>query len=277
MEEKMGCSSGHSRALVFLACLIAPFGEGCSGDSGGGAGAGERCESFEDCRSSICGNLPGDDGRRKYCTEDCSGGGACPEGMVCATFHGGSTLCTKPCTNLADYSEHNDPNYACIDGVPTPCSSLPYGSQCVQCGCAEGEYCDAAGHACSALIEEGQPCLRHDQCITGNCDSVDGGEKICLAAIGESCTTENCQMCQAHGTFCSRYCEDDMECPEGWICAGKGGTYWCLIRCSSEECCTYYPDCGYCSPMESRCPEYQSCDPIVYEYITIDYGCFDDD
>jgi hypothetical protein len=273
----MGRLAKHSRILLVLFFIMVPFLDYCSKDSGANLEMGEPCASYLDCKSGVCGSLPDDNLRRAYCTLECSGGEACPNGMVCAEFHEGARLCTYPCTDLTRFNEVYDPDYACIAGMPTLCDTLPYGNQCIHCGCAEGDYCDVYRNTCDTLIQEVEPCNRHEQCASGNCGSVGGGEDVCLAALGEACTNENCELCQAYGHFCSRYCDSDAECPTGMICAGRYGTFWCLNHCASDECCTPYPDCGHCDPVGSRCPMYQSCLRITYNDNIVDYGCYDDE
>ena len=97
----------------------------------------------------------------------------------------------------------------------------------------------------------------------------------CLAEIGTACTDDNCELCLTGGAFCTRECESESRCPEGMLCAGRSGTFWCLLDCANTDCCRIYPDCGYCRAVDSACPAGQECLPIEYECTIVNYGCYD--
>jgi hypothetical protein len=67
--------------------------------------------------------------------------------------------------------------FICDDQQTQYCNAAPDdGDWCISAQCGESSWCNPAlgmgEGVCEALVADGQPCIRHEQCASGTCDSV---------------------------------------------------------------------------------------------------------
>ena len=218
---------------------------------------GEACEADDECTSLLCAEtLEGRictqscDLARPYvgCPPDhyCAGEGSCDGFCVPGTVGTGAagTACSRDtdCASL-NCSDPGDGNRRCLD----PCQGDAG-------ACLSGEVCAAVVGACGGCVPE---------------DEVDG-----LRGLGEGCDLDGdcfsgrC-LDDAGSLYCTRSCEADAECPDGYhcrqgsdpvcargdraalgegcivnedceapmFCATSGDARWCTAFCSSDDEC----------------------------------------
>jgi len=124
------------------------------------------------------------------------------------------------------------PETACIEGRPVPCSQVD-DTHCDECGCKDNLRC-SVGEGCIERREFGESCLSHDDCKSGNCGKY---TRTCRVAVGDACSTKNCDICATSGTttYCTRPCEAE-DCGPEFACIGKPSNgYLCEPRCSEQQ------------------------------------------
>ncbi len=221
LRPEFGCDPGFYCARS-TGCegLCVPL----AGDRGT-LGNGEDCTADQQCASLFCTD-PGD-GRRR-CLEPCRGdAGMCLGGEACAA--------------------NTDDCGACV------AEEILRASRGLGEGCAEDTECrtgqcyeDAGRMYCT------RACTADAECPTGyHCR---GGEGVCAAGprgnIGDTCLgnddCENRTFCATRldQSWCSRICNDQEPCPEGFDCVPAGGTTICAPRlgllgdpCTSDAAC----------------------------------------
>jgi hypothetical protein len=171
------------------------------------------CDSNSQCAAGdVCWSL-GEVRHIRQCMGSCMSGKdcgslfVCDEGQCCA-----SGACRKACETQADC----DPSRICLRGVCVPgCDS--------DSDCHHGS-CNRYTARCEAMNEElaglAAPCLRNDECRSGECDTV--------------------------YFFCRTDCSPETNtCPENGACVmvGSGAAvgHTCLPRCESDADCPYEP------------------------------------
>jgi len=238
-----GCPDGY-------VCEVSGCNVGtCSAGSLGSGALDSPCSSDADCETHYCFD-PGDG--VSVCARQCQeGGSVCPTGRVCTTDGFPCGSCTVPAPGdplpfgspCADGSE-------CIgmicrgDACTRSCTTdgdCPMGNRCSSGVCVSGAPVPPGGPCTDALeCEDTAPvCADVDgaticvaECPTGAC--ADGNvceEGLCLPpglGLGESCTDNpECRTGICAGT-CTRVCEVESECPEGFGCYAAGEVSGCF-------------------------------------------------
>ncbi len=223
--------------VVGFACLL-----GCSSSSNPklveGA-EGQACRAGSDCASGLSCIATGNE--TAACEGPCKSSTDCPSGQVCHV--GSPSFCMPHCTDF-DIGAGD----ACVNGVPTACSSITDGSHCTTCDdrCPTGQHCDLASDHCESLQSVGTPCTANADCASANCGIIpgaDGGGMTCFVQAGAPCTSENCGSCVLTGTStaCDQSCTapDDTNCGESSdTCSGSGGSLACLGAVGAYYCRT---------------------------------------
>lgn len=188
-------------------------------------GPGVTCHDSTTCQTGLCSG-----GR---CTTECVSDAACgPELRLC----GPEGVCTNPCSR--ERSASLDGRRACVDSVEVACSFLD-DRHCDVCEdkCPTQRCIPEVG--CAPLSDVDGPCLRDDDCRTGNCSLFAG---VCRVPFGSSCVETNCDICisdDAGWSSCSRECystADTPDCPNR-LCLGSTSTNFFYCRPTCDGAC----------------------------------------
>lgn len=256
---------------------------------------GDRCASDADCVTSMCREVSGERvcvrpcdatapcGSKQRCTSSCGGycvpgargtralGESCTEASQCASLAcGADESCTLACDGakgLCPDDQACDTSSGC--GRCTRAASVAgkrsLGEPCMSDGdCATAAGCLDDGYGvkrCAEPCREGG-CSKGFLCAEGKC--VRGGG----LPLGERCRTpDECRsgLCADLGgpdDFCTKGCEADADCGDGFTCNDLGGGRYCqpalasLGRsCDGDAACLS----GLCSPSLGTCS--RKCDP----------------
>lgn len=237
-----------------------------------------------DCSGNLnCVDLDGQTCYCEPCTGTCDENDDCPgESCYCDNGECKSNPCYKPCYSGADC----DPGCGCVDGICTPCDSLPCDLPCEEasgCECNEENYCvgspcvgpctnpDDCAPGCGCYNGECTPCseIPCNPCkLVAGCQCIDGVncvESPCDApcAEGDDCAT-GCGCLDNRCVDCeSVRCSDNTNCPKGCYCDGGVCTSNpCGEPCANNNDCPNGCDCedGVCTPCAPNCaPRDESC------------------
>ena len=165
------------------------------------------CTEAGDCDQGIC--VQGRDGRT-VCAPSCGVDEQCPNGSVCSTVRGTQEQACLPRTGK------------CPVGVGASGRRCSAPEDCASGLCLrpDGERSGRCVDACSGGV-----CSEGKQC------TVIGGAEVCLDRRGEDgapCSagaTCNGGLCVSLATesICSRSCESDSSCAQGWSCKSVSG------------------------------------------------------
>ena len=247
---KTGIQRNPPRRMLLAVCLLTVC--GCSSENGSNKqGLRGTCQTGADCASGVCINFTsGDNG---YCSAAC--GSQCPEGMVCGTAPDGSNACMEACVT----PNHGNTNYwGCRNSVPVACAVADE-SYCHDCGCPNTLRCEP-GVGCQSKRDVNGPCSLDSDCKSNNCSTYLG---VCRVPVQSACSTANCDLCMRepndNSTFCSRECDDNLQC-NGGVCLGGNGYYTCSRPCSA---------CGgniaYCKVTSNTLELYCACPECIAE------------
>jgi hypothetical protein len=131
------------------------------------------------CATGTCSDL----GPGRVCSQPCGAGGACPAGGSCGVAGDGTMACLPTCINDVPTE------YVCNQGVIIACGQADT-PRCEVCGCPSSQRC-VVGTGCVAKLDEGDACSQDSDCNTANCSPF---QRVCRAAVGEPCTTSNCDL-----------------------------------------------------------------------------------
>jgi hypothetical protein len=255
--------------VVGFVCLL-----GCGSSANPKLVEGTTCSADSDCASGLSCIATGNESAA--CEGPCKSSTDCPSGQVCHV--GSPSFCMPPCTDI-DIGAGD----ACVNGVPTACSSITDGSHCTECGdrCPTGQHCDLTTDRCGSLQSVGAPCTANADCASANCGIIpgaDGGAMTCFVQAGAPCTTENCGSCVVTGTTtaCEQSCTapDDTNCGASSdtcpgidgsrACLGDTGAYYCRTSCdalTTSSCGAGYDCQQYLAPQCSSLLYDEACFP----------------
>ncbi|MBP46489.1 MAG: hypothetical protein CMH53_00960 [Myxococcales bacterium] len=220
----------------------------------GPKGLGESCQSGFDCSTNICAPASG-----KYiCSQLCGAGNpACPSGYSCTSINQNTSVCLPSASgSKKGNGDTCQDSSECASGL---CIGSGNSGTCLQ-PCTTNQQCPAGygcaslqsgGGACIKLGDKkiGEPCNQASQCASGacynlgkgnvctdqcqssvdcpcgfECDSFQGGAKLCVAGAKLACLSNGEQ------------CATDAECKSDLCLQGK-----CVESCSiyaGSKACT---------------------------------------
>ncbi len=188
--------------------------------------------------------------------------------LGCGDTSAGSQTFTGGCGDDGDC----DASMICNTAVGE-CQAFCGSSSCTGCVCESGLQC-VFGSGCVAPAPVGDLCMSDEECMSNNCGGRDGvvfslDPGVCRVAVGDPCTSENCDRCLTHEdgwSYCSRDCTDlpNDVCGEG-RCIGNNDAFGtdpgfftctppcdvdCPTQCSNisggGQFCDCEPDVGGC-------------------------------
>jgi MYXO-CTERM domain-containing protein len=191
----------------------------------GELGNEEPCTSNEQCASLFCAD-PGD-GRRR-CLQPCRGdAGMCLAGEACAAVTNDCGACVDESILFADrgVGEGCTDNSNCRSDRCYEDAGRSYCTRActADAECPNGFHCRGSEGVCAAgpRGDIGDPCLGNDDCRD---------RTFCASRLDQS--------------WCSRICNEQDPCPEGFDCVPAGGTTICAPRlallgdpCTADEAC----------------------------------------
>ncbi len=218
LRPRVGCPSG----------TYCSQSEGCDGrcvpgDAGMGLN-GAACERDTDCESLFCANLLGE----SQCLSPCQGGaGTCFADEICAAPEGACGVCVTEgiFSEPANMGEGCAANEECVTGLCLTEATDPY---------------------CSATCEDDGDCPSSFHCLPD--------EGVCARGrrsdVGQVCSSNgDCVLgmfCASNGSdqWCTRFCSEEMPCPENNDCTPVGDQSVCTPTltgtgdaCSAAEQC----------------------------------------
>ena len=221
---------------------------------------GESCTSADECLSLRCEETPGG----RICTQSCDPVRpftGCATGLYCAGTDGCEGRCElgvagtlgieEPCTTDTECAslycaDPGDGMMRCLD----PCR----GDEGM---CRHDEVCAALAGSCGGCVAKerlnaprglGEPCEGDDDCREGRCFE-EAGDAYCTrtceddGACGEG---YHCRMMEDPSqNVCVRgarsgagqACLDNQDCASGLFCATRGSDSWCTLFCTIPEDC----------------------------------------
>lgn len=207
--------------------------------------AGKGCKQDADCKPGTCltsfqpvsgGTMEAPGG---YCSLTCMSNEHCGAGGTCsgafAGFGGiGATpgRCLKSCAMNADCRE----GYRCVTALGMPVNGSS-GTQDPTAGLFGGTACEpvpATQQLANGIV--GKPCGKHTDCGEGRCQRAGGvltyPDGYCSAACLEDADCGADGVCTPPMTggagSCSRRCETDGDCREGYRCRATSGQLQCV-------------------------------------------------
>lgn len=191
--------------------------EVCTVYPGAGGDVGTPCASNADCRSGLgCRGAP--NGGALMCTQDCGGGGACPQGLTCQqarTSGGGAAQSCLLAVGSPDLCHFCVSDSDCSAGI---CLTTGPENFC-SITCANDTQC-GAGYVCYANV-----CVPPEAtCPSPQCASDSG------------CPTGyRCQggMCRSPGEDGDR-CEISLYCKDCLLCVGSASESTCRPCCAGS-------------------------------------------
>jgi hypothetical protein len=209
---------------------------------------GEACESGPQCTSGLCVS----DDQSSFCSQSCTEDAGCPYQAQCVGLSNGGGACV-PNPDLSGMSEFGTsctqssdcPNGLCLDDdIELYCTFT----------CESDRDCPSSAACFNA--SEFNVCVKVDQtepqagteagteagAEAGAESGAEAGAEMMSTGMpyGDPCETAiQCidGLCLSDGMsqFCSAYCEDPQDCPNGDICVGIGNDEGgCLPNTSSE-------------------------------------------
>ena len=229
----------------------------CSSEEAPGLEVGSACTEDAECGTEWCFTDPTFPGA--YCSKNCSGDNACPDGATCHQYQAGIKLCMAPCNVTADCRQGYYCGYGacvppCINDktcrTPDTCFKGTCQRVCsLDSDCDSGRVCEGGicigscknGAACGSgkRCQKGHcvpPCKKDTECLPGQrCDT---GKGACVAkpgkAMGAKCgDSSECSTgyCLPDSKICSVKCTGTAKCPSGYVCGlekvdkDKNGSY----------------------------------------------------
>jgi len=224
---------------------------------------GSWCMSEQSCASDICLYEALDYLAYYVCTRTCE-----TLGEPCEPISGNEAVCIdtiylgRVCAPHCTPALFEDWDYACVNGVPTLCSSVAPAAYCQFCGCPDtSQYCNETGPqpTCVPRLELGEPCESFIQCLSRNCERNGLNEQTCVMDIGESsCDDSICERCMGEGEYCSGRCPNS-SCPEGSLCTMRNiepveSSFWCRPLCAGPDApCPTGMECLYADNGDYAC------------------------
>ncbi|MEM7608716.1 MAG: trypsin-like serine protease [Myxococcota bacterium] len=239
----------------------------CNGEVDEGCTAlGEVCITNEECSSELCQTTTGG----TICTQECDPLRpriGCPAGFLCeSTANSCSGLCAPDNELSLELGAACSRNADCASGV---CADSVCAAPCAPGRglCLADEVCAAPDSGCGACVAAdtrpgprnlGESCDTNEDCREGNCFEASGVaycSRTCEddAGCGEGfyCRTNTCILGQREGT--GGACVDNDDCAGGF-CVTEGERTWCSDFCTTgEECpdgfaCSAVGDAMICQP-----------------------------
>lgn len=214
---------------------------------------GEICAHDSDCAQHC---IVGLSGMAPYCTRSCQDQ-ACPRGYLCLSQGQAGMVCVVgPCESSEDcpddYSCYlEDPenpvcrhadiecdgdgdcpaNTACNQGLcELLCQSdddckqgyhCQWQRRCAQCAndshCEDGFSCQDGN--CNMSCIDRYDCRTGFQCSSNACEKISGGGSIEYGTDDAGCDENaDCEDFCYENQYCTRTCETDADCPEGYAC-----------------------------------------------------------
>jgi hypothetical protein len=193
--------------------------EGYCGAISGFRGLCAPCSVDEECQHGVCMQA---EGGRRSCAPYCGREGDCPSGSVCVDLAGVEAPICLPRSGRCPVG---------VGGAGKSCLG-PSGCASGLCMLQEGDGHGRCVDGCNAgVCPEG-----------GRCESVDD-EPICLPSLapdgasclhGLECAGELC-VSLASEAVCTRACEGDSNCADGWACDQVEGSGLCLPSTGGGE------------------------------------------
>ena len=247
--------------------------EGCSE-------VGEACTSSDTCVGGPeVGPTCQDTSMGRLCTVVCDAlrpSASCGPGLFCEVSAGCEGLCLPGSAGSAGNGE------ACV--TDTDCLSLRCldpGDGMMRCltpcqgdtgRCLAGEACAALPGVCGGCVDErilnalrglGESCDGDDDCLSGQCLFEVEGAGYCSrpcetdSSCGEGfhCRMEGVPACvRGNREGIGTPCQTNSDCHDGGFCATQNGVSWCTDFCPPVECPAGYAcvdvggDIGLCAP-----------------------------
>ena len=237
-----GCYTVNSSNGEINLCLPAQ-------DAQGSLGFGETCESGPDCVSGLCIS----DGQRNFCSQSCTQNQDCPSRAECVGLSNGGGACVaqEDEQEMTEFGTPCEQSSDCTNGLCLDDDNEVYCTFTCESDqdCPERAACfDAGDFSVCAKSESHSEPMGGNEMSEGELsgEEVAGSESesgvMMSGSLGYGETCEGALMCidqlclsDGESQFCSSYCEDTQDCPNGDDCVDIGNNEGACLPGSSED------------------------------------------